>query len=114
MLAMAEQSGDTATAATARARLATPDVASDDTLMRAGLDALYTRRDAPDAITSFRQLLERNPNHYGANFQLAMALDLGGKPAEARAAWQKALKLAEQAQDKPTIDAARAHLQKKP
>jgi hypothetical protein len=41
------------------------------------------------------KVLERNPAHYGATFQLATALDRAGDAAEARPLWQKVLEMAE-------------------
>ena len=84
---------------------------NEDALMKAGLDALYTRGDPNAAAAQFRKVLERNPNHYGANFQLAMALDRAGKPAEARPLWKQVLKMAESSNDKLRADTARARLQ---
>ena len=55
-------------------------------------------------------MLARNPNHYGATFQLAVALDQAGKKAEARPIWEKMLKLAEAAKDKETADNVRDRL----
>jgi tetratricopeptide (TPR) repeat protein len=72
VLGMAQGYGDKQTADTARARLARPDVLSEEALMSAGLDALYKRRDPAAAATVFRSVLDRNPTHYGATFQLAM------------------------------------------
>jgi len=43
--------------------------------MQAGLDALYKQGDPSEAATRFRQVLARNPDHYGATLQLAKALD---------------------------------------
>jgi TolA-binding protein len=83
---------------------------TDEALMKAGLDALYTRSDANTAATVFRKVLERNPTHYGATFQLAMALERLGKPAEARPLWEKVLQMAEGYHDQKTADAARARL----
>ena len=88
--------------------------ASQEALMKAGLDALYTRNDPNAAAAQFRMLLAVNPTHYGATFQLAMALDRAGKPAEARPLWEKALKMAEGYNDKATAEAARARLTAKP
>ncbi len=116
---MAEGQGDTSTAVTARARLGKPDVgvneaASQEAMMKAGVVLLYARRDPNGAAAQFRKVLERNPTHYGATFQLAMALDHAGKPAEARSLWEKVLKMAEGSNDKPTADTARARLQRRP
>lgn len=82
--------------------------------MKAGLDALYGRNDAAAAIVEFRRVLELNPTHYGATFQLARALDLAGKPAEARPLWEKALKLAETFKDAATAKTARERLARRP
>jgi Tfp pilus assembly protein PilF len=79
-------------------------------LMKAGLDALYTRNDAAAAAEHFKKVLALNPAHYGATFQLAMALDRSGKPAEARPFWEKALKMAEGYNDTRTAEAARERL----
>jgi tetratricopeptide repeat protein len=48
--------------------------------MRAGLDALYQRNDPAAAVARFREVLARNPTHYGATLQLAKALDRSGCP----------------------------------
>ena len=61
----------------------------------------------------FRSLLERNPGHYGATFQLARALDAaGGKEAEAREVWEKMLALARKAGDAQTEAKVRERLAK--
>src|SRR2546422_421102 len=79
-------------------------------MMGAGLDALYTRHDPTEAAAQFRKVLERNPTHYGATFQLAYALDQAGKGEEARPLWEKVLQMAEGYNDKQTADTARARL----
>src|SRR5438093_937799 len=85
MVTMAESHQDTETAASARAHLAGDAAgASEAVTMQAGLDALYRRHDPAEAIVQFRKVLEHNPTHYGATFQLASALDAAGKRAEAR------------------------------
>jgi len=109
-LAMAQRYADAATAERVRARLAAPDVTSVDTLMRQGLDALYARHDPVAAAAEFRQVLDRNPTHYGATFQLASALDAAGKGAEARPLWEKMLDMSVAANDMKTADTARARL----
>ena len=83
---------------------------TDETMMQEGLNALYTRRDPTAAVAQFRKVLERNPTHYGATFQLAMALDQAGKPGEARPLWERMLRMAEAAQDQGTADMVRARL----
>ena len=99
MKPMAEEAKDDETVAAVRARLAKPEVMSEEAiqvaLMNAGLDALYKRTDPGAAVVEFRKLLERNPKHYGGTFQLARALDRAGKPAEARPLWEKVVEMAE-------------------
>src|SRR5713226_6394939 len=114
MLKMAEAANDTETAKTARGRLGKLDVVSaelsQEEMMKAGLDLLYTRRDPNAAVAQFRKVLERDPNHYGATFQLAMALDRVDRPKEARPLWEKMLKMAEAANDKDTVKTVRDRL----
>jgi Flp pilus assembly protein TadD len=83
-------------------------------MMRAGLDALYVRRDPSAAVIEFRKVLARNPDHYGASFQLAVALDQAGKGAEARPLWERVLKMAQGYQDQATLTVARTRLAQKP
>ena len=87
---------------------------SPEALMTAGLDALYAKGDPEAAAPIFRKVLEQNPTHYGATFQLAMALDRSGKGADARPLWEKVLQMAEGYKDQTTVDAARARLAQKP
>ena len=114
MVAMAERQQDTETAASARAHLAGEAGASEAVTMQAGLDALYKRHDPEEAIAQFRKILEKNPTHYGATFQLATALDAAGKRAEARPLWEKMLQMAEASKDIETADKARARLHSTP
>ncbi len=107
---LAERVGDRDAAERARQRLEQTDAPDAATLMRMGLDALYQRHDAAAAVENFRKILEENPTHYGAHYQLAAALDAVGKREEARAQWEKVLSLAESAGDTPTADTARARL----
>ncbi len=80
------------------------------TLMRAGLDALYQRNDPADAVVRFRRVLERNAAHYGATLQLAKALDRAGKPDEAVVQWKKILEMADAVHDSQTARSARERL----
>ena len=82
--------------------------------MKAGLDALYVRKDAPGAVVEFQKVLGMNPNHYGATFQLAKALDQAGKPAEARPFWERSLRLAEGFKDAETAKLAAERLARRP
>lgn len=113
MLTMADNINDKQTADMVRTHLGEPTVAtSEATMMKTGLDALYTQHNPTEAIEQFRQVLARNPTHYGATFQLAYALDQAGKGNEARPLWEKVLQMAESSNDKQTADAARARLAK--
>ena len=76
------------------------------------LYALYAGGDPSAAATQFRKILERNPNHYGAVFQLATALDQAGLPNDAGQLWEKALKMAEGYNDNQTAERARARLRR--
>lgn len=78
--------------------------------MRAGLDALYQLDDPGQAVARFREVLAINPNHYGATYQLAKALDVAGRSAEATPVWRKMLDLAEESRDEPTLATVRARL----
>lgn len=113
-LAMAQAVKDEKTAETARQRLGVPAVAPEDAAMKAGLDALYEKKDAGAAVAEFQKVLQLNPSHYGATFQLAKALDQAGKPAEARPYWEKALKMAEGYKDAKTVETARERLARRP
>jgi tetratricopeptide (TPR) repeat protein len=117
MLRMASAIGDATTIADARARLAELDAASGDPAaapMRAGMELLYTQHDPEAAAVEFRKALALNPEHYGATFQLATALDQAKKPAEARVLWKKVLKMAENDKDAATAERARTRLLQKP
>jgi Tfp pilus assembly protein PilF len=114
MLALAESSGDKQTAATARAHLGKVPIETEETIMGAGLDALYQRHDPAVAAAEFQKVLAQNPTHYGATFQLASALDAAGKRTEARPLWKKMLDMAVAANDTATADTARARLMHAP
>lgn len=78
--------------------------------MTAGLTALYQDNNPVAAIARFRAVLARNPEHFGATFQLAKALDRAGQPDEALIVWKKMLEMAEAAKNTETAAAARARL----
>lgn len=79
-------------------------------LMTEGLTALYARHDYRGAIVIFRRILRRNPSHYGANFQLAYALEQVGRHQEAIPYWQKVAHLAHAFGDYATEATARRYL----
>jgi len=78
--------------------------------MERGLNLLYKSGDPAGAVWAFREVLARNPSHYGAHYQLAVALDQSGKPAEARPAWEEVRRLAEAAKAPSTLATARTRL----
>ncbi len=122
MLKLAEASSDAPTIETARTHIAEldrklgPPPAEDasSAAMREGLEALYTRKDAAAAVPLFQKVLATTPDHYGATFQLATALDQLKKGAQAKPLWEKMLKMAEATSDPKTADIARARLAQKP
>ncbi|HEV7735048.1 MAG TPA: tetratricopeptide repeat protein [Candidatus Binatia bacterium] len=99
-----------ADAATAwdRALVANPTDA--DAAMHAGL--LYTWRldDPARAVDRFRTVLVLMPTHYGAHYQLAVALLADGHADEARAAWQAFVPMAQAIGDTASIASAPAGL----
>jgi tetratricopeptide (TPR) repeat protein len=113
VLSMAEGYADAETMETARRRLDQPAQDDGDQLalwMRAGLDLHYTRGETEEAIVAFRRVLEVNPDHYGANYQIAVALDAAGRRDEAEPHWRRVLVMAEGYADEETLAAARRRL----
>ena len=86
------------------------DSANQPMLMALGLELLYKRNDPVGAAEQFRRVLQVNPRHYGATYQLAVALDRSGRTAEARPLWEKVLGMATAYKDAATAQAARAKL----
>jgi Tfp pilus assembly protein PilF len=101
---------DTTSTRTARARLAAPDTASLEAMMVLGLDLLRRQNNPTAAVEQFRKVLQRNPTHYGATYQLATALDKAGLPAQARPVWVKMLGMATAIKDTATMQTARLRL----
>lgn len=121
MATMAEAGRDETTLAHARTRLAAlteappPPVVPEDPLaepMRLGLAALYEKKDPATAAKHFREVLAKNPTHYGATFQLATALEQAGKHDDAKPYWSKTLEMAEAIKDTQTAAIARKYLGK--
>ena len=76
--------------------------------MKLGMDALYARRDPVAAAARFREVLAMNGEHYGATYQLAVALDLAGAPGASRPLWAKVLAMATAIGDAESAARARA------
>ena len=110
VLRLAESFRDTTVIQTAQARLRAPDTASQAAMMVRGLDLMYRQNDPAGAIEQFNGILARNRTHYGATYQLAVALDRANRPDEAKQVWQRVLPMAIQFKDQKTIDTARARL----
>ena len=79
-------------------------------LMQRGVALLYQSNDPIGAEAVFRQVLQQHPAHYGAQYQLAVAVDRGGRPTEARALWETVLRNAQAASDSATASIARTRL----
>ncbi len=109
-LAMAEQYQDSASLSFIRERLARPDTLSDEQRMTRGVDLMYRLNDPAGAAVLLREIVQRNPQHYGANFQLASALERSGNAAEARQWWQKFERLAVAIGDSANLAIAREKL----
>ena len=114
VLRMAETYKDVSTADAARKRLPKAESPAEDPTMKAGLDALYARSDYPAAVVAFQSVLAATPDHYGATYQLATALDRQGKRGEARPLWERVLQMAEGYRDQKTVDTARKRLAEQP
>jgi len=114
VLKSAESMKDTATIAIIQARLAQPDTVGVDAMMAIGINSLYRLNDPVAASAQFRKVLERKPDHYGAMYQLASALDKSGRRAEARPFWEKVLAMATTYKDDNTAETARTRLKQNP
>jgi Flp pilus assembly protein TadD len=91
-----------------------PTKTENERLMEIGLDLLYKQKNYTGAAEQFAKVLAKNPDHYGATFQYAMALDHAGRKDEARPVWLKALEMAKAYNDTGTVEAALKQLQKNP
>jgi tetratricopeptide (TPR) repeat protein len=105
---------DTA-ACSSRERLAGDKASADSAtaeaaMMGEGLRLLDEEHEAARAVDQFRALLAKNPDHYGATYQLARALDAAGRREEATQVWQRMLSMAQAAGDKDTESKVRDRL----
>jgi tetratricopeptide (TPR) repeat protein len=74
--------------------------------MLAGLLHHYRLAEPARAVEFYRTVLHLAPTHYGAHYQLAMALLADRQEAEARAAWRVFEALADGLGDRKTIEGA--------
>ena len=86
----------------------------EEALMTEGMAFLYGRSDPAGAADRFRKVLALNPTHYGAHYQLAVALDKLGDAKNARPLWEQVLRMAQQYNDVATMNTAQTRLQKNP
>jgi len=87
----------TLTAGAGFAQTANQDPAAD--LLRQGQQKMRDGK-IDEALAVFRQAHQMAPRSFGANNQLGVALDLSGKPAEARPYFEKAIDVAASPQQK--------------
>jgi Tfp pilus assembly protein PilF len=105
-----ERQGGWAAAAEAYERALAADPQLTDAAMGAGVIYSHRLADPERAVQRFRTVLAVHAAHYGAHYQLAVALLKTGREAEAAAAWRAFLPLAETAGDRATLEAAPARL----
>jgi tetratricopeptide (TPR) repeat protein len=91
-------------------RVLAADPADAEAAMAAGLVYHYYLGDPARAVDHYRTVLRLVPTHYGAHYQLAVALLAAGRETEARAAWLAFVPLAERADDRAVLDQAPAAL----
>jgi tetratricopeptide (TPR) repeat protein len=78
---------------------ATPSERDHKLWMDEGLAMLYNQDNPQSALTRFDLVLEQNPNHYGAIYQRAKALDALGDLQSALDAWTHCAPLAARTRD---------------
>jgi tetratricopeptide (TPR) repeat protein len=95
-----------AEAAAAYDRTLAADPTNADAAMTGGLLLHYQLGDPAGAVEHYETVLRLVPTHYGAHYQLAVALLAAGREAEACAAWRAFVPLAEHAGHRATLDGA--------
>jgi protein O-mannosyl-transferase len=105
-----EARGEWAAAAAAYDRALAADPTSTEAAMRAGLVRHYRLGDSATAVERYRTVLALDPAHYGAHYQLAVALLGAGRRDDARAAWARFVPMAQALGDQRSIDGAPAEL----
>ena len=78
------------------------------TAMNDAIELLYQKKAPGAALLVLDKVLAENPDHYGANFQRARALDALGRPSTEQ--WRRTLVLAERVHDDETARTIRARL----
>ena len=95
---------DAAFAAYERAFAANPTDA--EAAMLAGLVQHYQLRNPAGAVEWYRRVLRAVPTHYGAHYQLAIALLASGQERDARIAWNAFEPLAKAIGDRASLEGA--------
>jgi tetratricopeptide (TPR) repeat protein len=108
-----ERRGAWADAAAAYERALAADPGHHEAAMLAALLLHYRLADPARAVALYRRVLAILPTHYGAHYQLAMALLASGREAEARRAWAAFEVLAEAAGDRDSLARAPAALRQR-
>ena len=109
-----EDRGDWTAAVDAFERAFAIDPTSTEAAMRAGLLFHYRLGDSRTAAERYRRVLALNPQHYGAHYQLAVALLAAGQRSQALAAWARFVPMAEAIGDQASISQAPAELRGAP
>jgi protein O-mannosyl-transferase len=105
-----EARGQWAPAAEAYDRALAADLTSTEAAMLAGLVRHYRLGESATAVERYRTVLRLDPDHYGAHYQIAVALLGAGRRDEAAAAWARFVRMAEAIGDRKSIEAAPAEL----
>ncbi|TMA46733.1 MAG: tetratricopeptide repeat protein [Deltaproteobacteria bacterium] len=101
-----ENRGAWAEAATAYDRALAANPLHVEAAMLAGLAYHYHLGDSARAVERYRTILRLNPTHYGAHYQIAVALLGAGRQAEAFEAWREFVGMAEAIGDRASIEGA--------
>jgi tetratricopeptide (TPR) repeat protein len=105
-----EARGEWRAAAEAYDHVLTADPTSTEAAMLAGLVYQYRLGDSATAVERYRTVLDLDPHHYGAHYQIAVALLGAGRRDAALAAWARFVPMAEAIDDRKSIDGAPAEL----
>jgi tetratricopeptide (TPR) repeat protein len=103
---MLEQRAAWSEAETAYERAFAADPTDAGPLMLGALVRHYRLGDPATAVERYRTVLRLVPTHYGAHYQLAVALLAKGDTAEAERAWQAFVPLAEALGDRGSLEGA--------
>ena len=109
-----EARGDWAAALDAYDRALAIDPTNADVAMRGALLLHHRLGEPAAAVERYRRVLASNPEHYGARYQIAVALLATGRRDEARIAWARFVPMAQAIDDQTSIAQAPAELRGQP